>query len=152
MLEMRVMLCAMLSSEERVIRERGLEVLMKARSNPHLPKLKLLRGIRKLQIPKINWDAESWDKVVDIESVPLAIPFIVSQIPEEEIQRIKERPHMFSRLPIHSTSVERAVKLVSESSGQVYGKEKRHNFILQKLGGRKLIPTFNNKREFKVVK
>ena len=71
LLEGGVMLCAMLSSSDRDIREKGLLLVSEAKRKPHRPKMKVLRGIRKLQIPKILWNPTSWDSLVDMSLLPL---------------------------------------------------------------------------------
>ena len=148
LLEGGVMLCAMLSSSDRNLREKGLLLVSEAKRKPHRPKMKVLRGIRKLQIPKILWNATSWDSLVDMSLLPLSLPSIITRMGEDQFDKILDEPFQFPKLPLHSTSVERAVRLVSESSELVYGHQKRHSAILQKIKGRQIMPTFNNKGKF----
>ena len=51
--------------------------------------------------------------------------------------------------PCHSQSVERTVKLVSESTLAVYGQERRHGWIKMTIQSRKQMPAFKSKKDFK---
>ena len=50
--------------------------------------------------------------------------------------------------PCHNQAVERHVKLVSEASAAVAGFKNRDELIRQKIRSRKLMKTFNTKRQF----
>ena len=151
-LEIGSVLCAMLASDSRDIRERGVKLILQAKLNPNKPRQKLLRGIRKLVIPKINWDAQTWPDLINFAEIIISVPDIILKISDEDLKKILDNPYKFPKLPLHSTSVERAVRIVSESSEQVFGHDKRHEAILQKLRGRQMIPTFNTKFQLKVKK
>ena len=49
--------------------------------------------------------------------------------------------------PCHNQAVERAIKVVSEASSQVYSEE-RDGFIRQRIRARKLVPKINTKADF----
>ena len=68
------MLCSMLSSEDKDIREQGLKLVKEAKKNPHVPRQKILRGIRKLQIPEIQWDGSGWHELIDFNKVTISVP------------------------------------------------------------------------------
>ena len=46
-------------------------------------------------------------------------PYILERLSREQIEGAKETPLVFPDFPLHSQSVERAVKITSESSTQV---------------------------------
>ena len=50
--------------------------------------------------------------------------------------------------PTNSQSVERAVKLVSEASLQVFGYERRHELILSRQAARQERPAYETKKDF----
>ena len=78
-------------------------------------------------------------------------PQIIRDITNRELENAKEAPCTFPALPLHSTSVERAVKLVTEASSQVYGMEARHNLILSINDSRRNRPAFDNKKDYKLI-
>ena len=42
----------------------------KVRSNPpNAPKSKYLKGIRKHEIPQLNWSAANWAEIIDLKKV-----------------------------------------------------------------------------------
>ena len=59
--------------------------------------------------------AESFQDIIDWDETRVDEPAIIERIPN---------------FPCHSQSVQRAVKLVSEASTQVYGEDARHKWIL----------------------
>ena len=73
-----------------------------------------------------------------MNSVEIELPCTIS-ISSEKLEKVLKNEENLDLpdFPNHSQSVERAVKLVSEASKSVYGKEKRHKFILTKNLSRK---------------
>ena len=98
----------------------------------------------------MNWEAQTWEDVTNIQNMTIFEPSLTSKISDMSLQEIKETPHIFPRFPLHSTSVERAVKLVTEAASQVYGEKKRHERILSVLEARKVMPSFESKAHFKL--
>ena len=150
--EQGTFLCSMLSSTEDHVRLKAVQLILKAkRQPPKKPKLKILRGLRKLIVPEFNLNAEHWSDLIELNySVPIYLPNIISKLTEQELEQIISEPSYFPKFPLHSTSVERAVKLVSESASKCFGYEARHNHILSKIRGRKVMPAFHTKNQFKV--
>ena len=101
--EVRIMLCAMLGSEERRVREKAVEIILKRRSKPlKKPKSRLLRGIRKIQVSPLQWEAESWDQIIDWSKVAIHKPFILERLSKEQIAAAREAPLVFPAFPLHS--------------------------------------------------
>ena len=94
--------------------------------------MKTLKGIRKFLIPELNWKAENWTQIVDLRK-PFFEPRIISQFSDGEIAAAVETPIIFPRFPLHSQSVERNVKLVTEVTSSVYGEEKQRRKIISIL-------------------
>ena len=67
----------------------------------------------------------------------MSLSFKGSRITDDKLEHVKVEPFRVSRLPLQSTSFERALILVFGSAGQ-YSYLKRHKLNLQKLGGRKM--------------
>ena len=52
---------------------------------------------------------------------------------------------------VHTQSVERAVKLVTQASISVYGPEARDGFVKATVLSRRIMPKLNSKKEFAVM-
>ena len=61
-----VMLLSMLESQEKEVRVKAIKIIQKNRSRPQIsPKSKILQGIRKFEIPQLQWKANSWDNLIN---------------------------------------------------------------------------------------
>nr|XP_047136095.1 uncharacterized protein LOC124813286 isoform X1 [Hydra vulgaris] len=99
---------------------------------------------------KINFQATSWIELVDFKKS--SEPVSTIWLKDDKIDALiatKEVPNL-PEFPSHAQSVERAVKLVTEASHQVYGREARHKYILTKLKSREIRPYFETKNDFVV--
>ena len=119
MTEPGIMACAMLSSTEFEVRSKMVELIKENRRNPpKKPKMKKLKGMRKFKNPLLQWQASHWSQII-IWGTTFFEPQIIRAISCEELDMMKEDPYIFPPLPLHSTSVERAVRLVTQASSQV---------------------------------
>ena len=118
MAEPGIMLCAMLESSSTSIRSKAVETIKNLRSKPpKKPRKKILRGIRSLQVQKLDWEAFSWIDIIDWKRVHE--PYIIECLPMEVLEAALAQPYCFPAFPVHTQSVERAVKLVTEASHKV---------------------------------
>ena len=102
--------------------------------------------VRSFDLPTINLAATSFDKMVDLNSWQHQPPAI-GHLTDVDIEQCRVRPLTLHH-PCHNQSVERHVKLVTEASAQVEGFARRDGIIRQKIKSRKLLKTFNTKRQF----
>jgi hypothetical protein len=152
MAEPGIMLCAMLESEDKMTRERAVKLVRQLRSKPpKKPRMKVLQGIRKFQVPLLQWNAATWQEMIDWKTAAVHEPYIIECISEEDLTAALDRPHNFPAFPLHTQSVERAVKLVTEAAAQVCGEEKRHEFILSVLEARRVRKAFDTKKDYKLM-
>ena len=79
-------------------------------------------------------------------------PFILEKVTDLELEGALEKPMNFPNYASHSQTVERAVKLVTESTQTVCREKNRHKFILSVLASRKSRKAFDNKRNYSVHK
>ena len=87
-------------------------------------------GIRKLRVPKLNFNADyihelcTWDDATE--------PAITLGVPDEELFKYLETPLSLD-VPCHTQSVEREVRLTTESSAAVsgIGSQERHQVKLK---------------------
>src|SRR6218665_3648897 len=57
----------------------------------------------------------------------------------------------FSRFPCRTQAVERCVKVVTEASAAVCGVKAGEGFIRARLESRRIMPTFNTKKEYRTA-
>ena len=146
------MVCAMLESEDESVRRFAVNIIREHREKPlKISKSKVLQGIRKHMIPALRWDALSWDKIIDWSKSEFHEPFILSKIDIGKIEECYATPYCFPKYPVHSQSVERAVKLVTEASFKVAGEERRHTSILSVISSRKSRKSFDTKKDYAVT-
>ena len=146
-----VMVCAMLESEEESVRRLAVNIIRTHRESPtKISKMKVLQGIRRHTVPTLRWDATSWDQIIDWSKSDFYEPFILSKLRIEIIEECYASPHCFPKYPVHSQSVERAVKLVTESATKVTGEDRRHTSILSVIASRKSRKAFDTKKDYTV--
>ena len=87
--------------------------------------------VSKYCLPKVNFQAETYVDLIDWEAECLSEPPLTWNKTDEEILSFKETPFAVPKYPCHTQAVERAVRLVSEASAAVVGKEARNGFIRQ---------------------
>ena len=146
-----VLVATMLEDDRVFVRRVGVELIKKARRNPpKVPVAKLAQGIRFNKIPSLNWEATDWTEMINISDVKFFEPAVTRNLSDEDISDIVERPACFEKFPVHSQSVERAVKLVTESASCVYGQDRRHGFILNKVASRRRRTDFLSKKYYSI--
>ena len=94
-------------------------------------------GWRLFEVPPLQWDATSWEDIIDLKKVKVCEPLILKKLSDEEISSALDNPLVFPPYSLHSQSVERAVKLVSTATQNVCGAEKRHEYCLSIIASRK---------------
>ena len=147
------MLVACLASECEETRRFAVNKVIQLREKPNKPgRKKVLKGMRQFFVPKLDWEANSWQKMIRWSDIEKKIfePFILQKFSNHELMEAYAAPLIFPKYPVHSQSVERTVKLVSEASKVVIGEENRHNHIIGVLGARKARPDFPSKKYYQV--
>ena len=107
------------------------------------------RNIRKVIIPKLNFNAKSYDEIVDLKLLTSEPPYLMN-FTEQELKKIYQSPISPPKWKNNTQAVERAIKIVTESCTAVCGHKERDGFIKQRLKSRKKMPKFNTKKEFKI--
>ena len=109
--------------------------------------------IRAFKVPVINFEAASFHSMIewkDYSEPPLTKHVSDSCLINSFKTKIFERIDKLKRVPCHTQSVERHIKLVTEASSQVCGHHNREGFIKVTLNSRKKITSFKLKRHFNV--
>ena len=133
-----MLLTCMLASDDSSVRMKAVDKIKEVRKKPPKPpRAKLYQGMRKFEVPPLQWDATSWEDIIDLKKVKVFEPFILKKLSDEEISSALDNPLVFPPYSLHSQSVERAVKLVSTATQNVCGAEKRHEYCLSIIASRK---------------
>ena len=133
-------LASMLYSDSE--RNRFLAVLRikQIRTEPELP-------IGSQRIQPVNFNAESWSQLICLASAESEPP-ITKSLSEAELEAMVANPGILPRFPIHTQSVERAVKNTSEAATKSWSKEKRHKAIATKSAARGTRQKSHSKKDF----
>ena len=92
------LMCAMLSAEEEEVRQRVVTMLLKnIKKPPKKPRKKVLQGMRQLQVLQLQWDADHWSKIIDLNKLKLQEPKIVSEINDVDLGKIIVAPFVFAK-------------------------------------------------------
>jgi hypothetical protein len=134
-------LASLLYSADPDHREFAVAKILQIRSEP-------VTGVASQHVPKINLDAEDWSKLVDISSSTCSQPPCVRQFTNDELEAMKVFPGLPPPIPLHTQSVERAVKLTSEACRTSYTWEKRHEYIVAKIASRQKRKRFSSKKDY----
>ena len=134
---------SMLFSEEQVYRNQAVDIILKIRSGQH-------RNLQESKVPTINFDAESWIEMIDLEECALKShsPACVRDLTEEDLKEliIVYSSQHSPEYPIHSQTVERSVKLTTNASQRAYSWKQQHSLIVSTIKSRNLRKIFNTKR------
>jgi len=137
-------LLAMISDEQKHIRELAMRRILRARSESY--------GIRHFKIPPLRFDATEYFDLIDWQSCDVTEPPLLSEISENDMAMYIGSGYVpkidFPKYPCHTQAVERCVKLVTEAAAAVCGAKARDGFIRVRLESRKIMPYFNTKSEY----
>ena len=121
-------LASMFFSDDENIKNRGLYKILRIREadeNQDNPGAR--QEIKTRIMPDINLDAESWDELIDIDKVKVLIqPPCLANLSNEDLVKEISPPNF----PLHSQSVERAVKMTSSVSSLSASLQKRNELAL----------------------
>ncbi|GBM87549.1 hypothetical protein AVEN_107199-1 [Araneus ventricosus] len=106
--------------------------------------------VRIFQVPKLDFNAKDYFTLINWQRVGRFEPPLLMNVPFKEIVAMLKvkKTEEWSKYPCHAQAVERCIRLVSEASESVYGDEKRHGFILNRIQSRSLIKHYNTKKDY----
>lgn len=111
--------------------------------------------VKGVKLPKIDFKAESWDRMVDIAGFlsDTHSPPCLKHVSDEELNGMRDSKLAIPPpdYPIHSQSVERCVKLVSAATKKAYSWEKQHQHILATAKSRSVRREFSSKIHYKII-
>ena len=133
-------LVSMLFCEEEKVRKLAVFRILELRQLPEPP-------IGSMRIQPVNFDAKYWWQLICLASAESEPP-ITKSWSDEQVKAMEKNPCNFPRFPIHTQSVERAVKNTSEAAPVSWSKEKRHKSIVTKSAARAKRPKSDSKQDF----
>jgi len=104
--------------------------------------------VRKFKLPKVNMGANSIMELIDWCNEAITEPPLTQQLSDDDLLDIIASPLEVPPYPVHSQTVERMVKVVTEASLKVIGEEARHGYIVAKLKHRSAMPVLSSKKDF----
>jgi hypothetical protein len=134
-------LASLLFSDEVSHRQAAVDKILLIRSGPEIELIPT-------RIPKINFEAKEWSELVDISTLQCHVPPCVRFLTNEDLKALVISCERCPGYPLHSQSVERAVKLTSEASKRSYSWEKRHQYIVARNKSRLERPQFRSKSDY----
>ena len=141
----------MLEDEDKAIRKEALDKIKAVRAKGLVKiRTKIARGVRLFKVPQLNWEATSYTRMIDWQKSVVTEPPVVKSFSDDMLKQVYSQPLNLPDYSVHTQSVERAVKLVSEASKEVYGGKARHSLILSRLESREQRPSYDTKREYTV--
>lgn len=135
-------LASLLYSDQEHHRSRAVQKILSIRAETHQGAV--LGG----RIPKLNFDAIEWGDLIDIVPIVCCEPPCVRKFSDQEVEDMILFPGVPPPVPLHTQTVERAVKLTSEASRSSYTWEKRHENIVAKSASRKKRKRFGSKKDY----
>lgn len=142
------LLAAMLLDERKVIRKLALQRIVLARKKGR-------RELRKFELPKLEFSSQDYSELILFNENARLEPPVTKNLSLEELENIvigkdTESLNLLRECPCHSQAVERHIKLVTEASASVCGKEIRDGLIMTRKKAREQMPKFESKCDFTV--
>ena len=134
-------LLAMVADQNPSLRRVAVTMIQKIRQSQQI-------GVRLFKVPKLNFHATSYNGMVVLDTLATEPPLTTSVI-QEDLAGFCGKTFT-AEFPRHTQSVERAVKLVSDTSKMVFGHERRDGQIKVTLKSRKQMPVFDTKKDFRL--
>lgn len=142
-------LTALVFSKDRDNRVVGVDAVLKIRKKGEVE-------LKPTRTPKLNFEASSWASLINLDDAikrahsPSCLRRFSDEMIFDQIRFPASYDDLFPNYPIHSQSVERAVKLTSEFAKRCYKIEDQRKFIISTVASRKMRPIFDNKSTYEV--
>ncbi|GBL81612.1 hypothetical protein AVEN_93408-1 [Araneus ventricosus] len=136
----------MLVIEREHMRELGYRRILKARQI--VPKKKTVRNFVP---PKINFQTSDYIEIINWNSCvvyPQPMPRDLNEDIKSLINSDTTPIREIQKFSCHTQTVERCIKLVTEASNKVCGREARDGYIRATLKSRSVMPNFSKKADF----
>lgn len=114
------------------------------------------KTVRQFRVPSINFDAVDYIDLVQWNNMDRFDPPLLKNVSDEKLVTliksnvVEQDAFDIPRLPCHTQSTERCIRLVTEASVAVCGEEQRDGFILAGIESRSIVKAFHTKSDYKV--
>lgn len=137
---------SMMADSNKSLRQKAVNAILDNRreaSNVEQP-------IRKFIKPKLNFNALSYDEMVDIRKIE---PPLTRKMSDNELKScIADEDNVVKKamdgIPNNTLAVERYVQLVSQTSHKVIGENERNRLICTTIASRDFLPNMNSKKDY----
>ena len=103
--------------------------------------------LREFVPPKtLNFDATHITELIDWEQETITEPPLTHKLSTQDLIEVKAVKFEIKPYKVHTQSVERAVKLVTQASISVYGPEARDGFVKATVLSRRIMPKLSSKK------
>jgi hypothetical protein len=140
-----VLLLSLICSQDEEERRFAINKILQIRGNVDVGS----RDVRDYHVPQLNWNAQKLVDLIDWEH-PLRIPhepLLTCHLKNEELRQFLDRPFEVTKYPVHTQSVERCVKEVTEASAAVFGPMRRDGYIRARMEAREMVPINKTKAD-----
>ena len=137
----------MLSGTNDTHAELAWRKILKSRNEKHAT-----GRIHTFRVPALNFDTENYANLINWSDTTVIEPSLTTGIPTTDIQEMiktKKFNLLFCQYPCHTQSVERQIKVVTETSLAVCGQTSREGLIQSKLKSRMAMPKFETKNQYR---
>lgn len=140
---------AMLFDERKHIRQLGFQRILKSRELNY-------KDQRHFVVPELFFDAKEYFEIIDCQKVVWTEPPVTIKLSKDQLKEVVENPETsllayVTAYPCHTQAVERTVKIVTEASVSVCGREKRDGYIRNRLKSRENMPKYESKKDFFLI-
>ena len=109
--------------------------------------------MRPFCLPTINFRAAVVSQLINWHKEAVTEPPLLRHLDDDGLRSIIETLLAVAPFPVHTQSVGRAVKTVTEACSKVFGEEARHRYIHLRdaqAPARRLLPVFNCKQDLRL--
>ena len=139
-------LLSMLCSDDFDFRKDAVERILKLRAGSNDKQL------REFVPPKaLNFEATSITQLINWDLEAITEPPLTHKLSNQDLIDVIAEKLTIKPYKVHTQSVERAVKLVTQASLSVYGAEARDGFVKATVLSRRIMPKLSSKKDFAVM-
>jgi hypothetical protein len=134
----------MLCSDDAGLRANAVMKIIQLRKGSDIGKYK----IREFTPPSsLNFKANHFTELINWEKEVTTEPPLTFKLTIQDLLNIKETKLQIKPYKVHTQSVERAVRMVTQASKSVYGEEARDGYVKATLLSRRMMPKLNSKQD-----
>ena len=106
------------------------------------------KSVRKFKPPPLNFSANSISELIDWESTTIFESILTCDLKADDIRNIIMNRLELPAFPVHTQSVERAIRDLTEVCGKICGHAERDNYLRACVASRNIFPKAETKKDF----